>query len=154
MESKIRRSLLTHLTSAVLIKLRRSQSYLINSLLKGRDFKLLPTKRFFRAVETTSGENLVLVIFSISTHGKIDTTLRRNCTKKKKRYRYSVLFQTLIEITTGRHQRNRIKSRSSTAAPTWWNIDCTSVPLQPLGSCPKWNTIPTKLYVDQISALE
>ena len=48
------RSLLTHfvkLTSAVLIKLGRSHSYLIDSFLEGRDFKLSSTKRFFRAVE-------------------------------------------------------------------------------------------------------
>ena len=59
-ESKILRSLLTHfvkLKSAVLIKLGRSHSYLIDSFLEGRDFKLSSRKRFFRAVEKTSGEN-------------------------------------------------------------------------------------------------
>ena len=142
-ESKIRRSLLTHfvkLTSAVLIKLGRSQSYLIDSLLEGRDFKLSSTKRFFRAVEKTSGENSCWW-----------STWRRNCTKK--RYSYSVLFRTLIEITTGRHQKNSIKSQSSTGTRTWRNIDCTST-ITATGSCQKWNTIPTKLYIGPISALE
>ena len=137
-DSKIRRSLLTHfvkLTSAVLIKLGRPQSYLIDSLLEDRDFKLPSTKRFFRAVEKTSGRKIVLVIFSIFTHGKIDATWRRNCTKK--RYSYSVLFRTLIEITTGRHQRNSIKSRSYTGTRTWWNKNCTST-ITAAGSCQKW----------------
>ena len=147
------RSLLTHfvkLTSAVLIKLGRSHSYLIDSFLEGRDFKLSSRKRFFRAVEKTSGENSCW--WSQQFHAWQDWyTRRRNCTKK--RYSYSKRLRTLILITTGRHQRNRIKSRSSTGTRTWWNIDCTST-IAATESRQKWNTIPTKPYVGQISALE